>query len=381
MATDVQGFDPIVKEHRVERFTFGSARPTPGANCVLIWKAANGTIYPLKSPPTLAESIVATFQVYEVDIQQHPILIEYALPSKNSAMTFKAVLRATWQVKQPEEVVRNLVRNAESVHDTWLNELLRNEGSKYDIEDREVEQKINGRLAQQIGHQRFGIAIIDLKIQISLDTATQQYVDELLRRSRQQSIDVVAAENQQRLDQLRSEREALEAGHRAEMARRQTELDIQLEAQRHEFTLKLKRDRMAFYTQALESGQFGLIVMQLVEHPEDVNSVLHFLLEERRIGFENSKKMIEALIEADVINPERLDRTLQTALDNVLVELTPATPGFVLPSGRRARDPIEATVAEATAAEEIATQATPSEPATPAAPGQSKTGASVDDYE
>jgi regulator of protease activity HflC (stomatin/prohibitin superfamily) len=347
MATEVRGTDPIVNEHRVNRFTFGSARPIPGPNNVLIWKAANGTVYPLNSPPTFGEGLVGAFQVYEVDMRQHPTQIEYDLPSSDSAMTFKAVLRATWQVKRPDEVVRNLVRNAESVHDTWLQDLLRSAGSKYSILDKEVEQKINGQLGNQVGREKFGIAIIDLKIEISLDAPTKAHVDEMLRRKRQQEIDVLAAGNQQTLEQMdgqwRKQREDAESQHRARLAQAQAELDIKLRqqqlaaerlirAQEEGLELALKRDRMDFYTKAFESGNGALLVLRLVEHPEEVDTVLNFLQKERELAFDNGHIMLRALMDAQVIDPTRLDPVQRAAVDAMLNGVRPLAHGVGLPS-------------------------------------------------
>jgi len=395
MTNELHGTDPIIKEHRVGRFAFGSDQPTAGPNGVLIWKSATGKIYGRQSPPTLSERLVGTFQVYEVDMQQHPTQLAYDLPSTDSGKTFKVVLRATWQVRRPELVVENLVRNAEAVHDAWLTELLRKEGSQYDIREKDVEQKINQRLAASVGHERYGIVVIDLKVVVSLDEPTQRYVDELLRRERQHDVDVAAARNQQVLDQLnataRTEMETAEANHKAYLSRMQTNLEVELEKQRREaerlireqeerLTLQLKRSRMEFYTEALKAGNAAIIILQLTEHPEDVAGVLHFLLEDRRIGFENSSKMLQALIDADVINHARLDAPLQAALDNVLAELRPATHGFALPNPREEPASIEATVTEpATGAVENA------EPTQPAGAAQQTQAASVksdvDEYE
>ncbi len=340
MANELSGTDPIVKEHHVARFTFGLARPVPAGSNVLVWKAMTGErLYPVKSPPTAGELMMGSFCAYEVDVAQHPVKIEYDLPTNDSAMTFRSSLHAIWKVTDPIAVVHQGVRNAEAVHEGWLKQLLRDSGSQYSIFDQHVEQKINAELARCVGHQQYGISIIDLRIEISLDTATSAYVQANLERARAHETRLTDARNAgevavaqagigmetaQHEEQLRS----LQRLYQQEDEARQAAHQQKLAQQEAEHALKLKQMRMEFYGNAFRYGDSALFVLQLTEHPEDVATVINFLSAQRNTAFENSNKMLKALIDADVINPDRLDDALQLALGNVLDELRPATGGL-----------------------------------------------------
>jgi hypothetical protein len=364
MTTSMAGTNPIVKEHQVGRFTFRSARPVPGGHRVLVWRSASGQVYSVLSPPTTSELMFGSFQVYEVDVAQHPIQITYELPSRDSAMSFHAVLRATWKVTDAAAVVQDGIVNAEAVHDSWLNQLLRDAGSQYSIVDENVERKINNTLAPLVGRCLNGISIIDLRIEISLDEPTSAFVREELQRKRDQLTKLDVAEKDAELARVKADLSVLQAEHDQILQSRQQQYEHELEVKRVEHEkqmtlgeaeltltlqskakqqelalaqaqekhdLEMKQLRMKFYVEAFQQGNSALILLQLIEHPQDVGGVVHFLLEQRKVAFENSRDMLKALIDADAINPASLDETSRMALGNVLSELRPAVTGLTLP--------------------------------------------------
>jgi hypothetical protein len=99
--------------------------------------------------------------------------------------------------------------------------------------------------------------------------------------------------------------------------RTEAELRQQLEQQRAAHDLTLKHQRMSFYRDALADHSLGVVVLQLIEHPEDVKAVAG-LLQSRKDGYlKNVWETLNKMIAAHQISMADLDPVRQGAMDHL----------------------------------------------------------------
>ncbi|GLH96782.1 hypothetical protein Pa4123_20560 [Phytohabitans aurantiacus] len=71
---------------------------------------------------------------------------------------------------------------------------------------------------------------------------------------------------------------------------------------------------MDFYVKALERDGVGFVILQLIEHPEDISAVISMLERRNDNSFEKARKVISDLMGADLYNPADLDPIRDHAL-------------------------------------------------------------------
>lgn len=100
--------------------------------------------------------------------------------------------------------------------------------------------------------------------------------------------------------------------------RRQAELD----KERIEFEVERTRMKMDFYSPLIKEGQWQLLALQLVSHPEDVASIAQMIHQQHQADMESQLKALKMMLEEDAIDAhgfqmaEASKRVLQRFVDS-----------------------------------------------------------------
>ncbi|MEU4742481.1 hypothetical protein AB0G02_18730, partial [Actinosynnema sp. NPDC023658] len=192
----------------------------------------------------MADSAPATHpaggaDAYTVDSFPHHEEFTVELPSQEEAFTFSARVRATWRVTDPIAAVRLYADSPgpEVRHhlERRLRELSRNFKPESGVE---AEKSINLEFNERQLHISDAIVVTHCDVALSLDATTAAHVASW----------TLAARERERLDQVR-QTEIFEH----ELNKQRAEHQHQLDAMKQRYELALKRERIEFYADALQS--------------------------------------------------------------------------------------------------------------------------------
>jgi thioredoxin-like negative regulator of GroEL len=298
--------NPILSDDEVALLDFRADRPRWGNTTVVCLAAgvpASGA-----TAPGMRERWRRPYRRYEIDVAHHPIQYSVALPAAEEAFRFRAIMYMTWAVHDPVCVARLNVRDAKAVFWPFLGQRLRMLSRRFSIEDSALaEAEINNDLKAAPFNLEAGISVAACAVHLGLDERAEAHLAGRTeaRRTREREL----ADHDLRLLRERHEADQAELHHRLE----------QLEAEHH---LELKKQRVEFYHHALQQDRIGILVLQLIEHPEDISTVVALLDQRHDNSFRKAREVINDLLKADMYNPADLDdirektlRRLWEALD------------------------------------------------------------------
>lgn len=142
-----------------------------------------------------------------------------------------------------------------------------------------------------------------------------------------------AAEQARRNGDLEREQVA----HAAEIERMRADQDRTLAGMAANHDLELKRQRVDFYQSALRGGGYDVLVLHLIEHPQDVQTVVKMLQEGKKDEYERARAVIQNLLDKDLINAADAEPMREHAIDRLrsAFDVTPPTMTFTRESSTR----------------------------------------------
>jgi hypothetical protein len=337
--------NPILGETELPRWSVSAPRPVPKANTRLVFVDGKGRVHAPAQPMTLSEVVWGGLRrMYEVDMREYPAKFHAQVPCREKGFSFDVDFELSWRVHDPERIVRDGRTDVEralkralagastlpegiSVRNCALTLSLGAEA------DAHFKSRTIAEFATETRHIEHA-ATIDKARHDKVEVAAQDEIEvlkgELRAQHRRRQL-----EEQQHLATLKSQVEIAEvkaqlavAELKQQLERQQEEHRLEIEAERQRAAIKVKAERMDFYGKALESGSVAsLIPIFLDEHPAEVGQLLNLLVAQHRDNRENAIKVLEAMLEAGMVNGRDLDETRRAALQNLLRGLSTSALG------------------------------------------------------
>ncbi|MFE4608536.1 hypothetical protein [Streptomyces niveus] len=297
--------DPVRTVRQLSRFEYARRRPRTRIDHALVLVTAKGTYESFLPPLRPRRSDAATkhyIALYEVDVGLHPVCIALSLPSMVDAFQFEAVADLTWQVTDPIRVIVGGVRDVPALLGPRLAPILR-EASRL--------------------HEIHSVRAAEKAVQESFDNAPPLAVSEGLS---------VGCTVRLHTDQgERSQSERLRAAHHeafatpSEHRMRMEALRRDLEAQDYEH--RMAGERIRFYEEQLAKGGFAMLVLHLVQHPEETALVMENLRKEQTDLVANQLHLVDQILSDHGLEGYQMEGPKNHVVETINRVLTQSNPG------------------------------------------------------
>jgi hypothetical protein len=337
--------NPIVGAARVGWLPTGS----PAGHTTAVYLAAPGAEdrvpARLGRPPALRERLRRPYWRYDVDTAHHWTSLSLALPAQEEAFAFKVWVSLTWKVHDPVVVARTGIQDVKPIIWGFLDQQLRGISRRYSIEQAGLaEEEMADFLERKLGDIAYGLRLALVSVNTRLDEAAERY---LVTRAESRRAEALAkddhdletlrrryaAEQARRLGDLERE----QVTHATRIAEMRADHDRALARMAADHDLALKQQRVDFYQSALRGGGYDVLVLHLIEHPQDVQAVLRMLHEGRKDEYDRARDVVKNLIENNLMNAADAESMREHAIDRLRTAFDIATPTMTLTKERSTR--------------------------------------------
>ncbi len=321
--------NPILHESAVTLFPSGDLSQTRTGHTSVVYLADPASEDPdalqLGRPPAIRQRIRRSYWRYDVDTAHHWTSVGLGLPTKEEAFSFKVWVSLTWNVHDPIAIARTGIKDVKPIMRGFLDQHLRGISRRFSIEQAGLaEEEMTGFLEHKLGDIDYGLRLSLISVNVWLDEAAEKYLVTRVesRRARELAGDdhelqtlrrAHAAEQARRNGELEREQVA----HAAEIEKMRADQDRTLAAMAANHDLALKQQRLNFYQSALQGGGYDVLVLHLIEHPQDVQTVVKMLQEGRKDEYDGARAVIQNLLDKDLINAAEAEPMREHAINRL----------------------------------------------------------------
>lgn len=228
-------------------------------------------------------------EIIEVDGREQDVTVTLAVPSSDDTFQFTVDARITTQVSSPIVAVSSGIDNIAPVVTREVEKVLRSVGRKYRIDkaatcEQAMREALSALGASDGALDRYGMAVTDLFVKISLDKGAQQHQAALIEEDRK--------------------RELIRARYATN--------SLEEELQRESMGL-----RANFWLERIAGGEPALVAMMLARGERQVNDVISDLRAAELTKLQLAHQTMQALIASDKLG----DWDLQTPARTLLAEM------------------------------------------------------------
>jgi hypothetical protein len=321
--------NPIVHESALPWFSIGDSPGSSTGHTAVVYVAAldagNPPASQLGRPPTIRERLRRAYWRYEVDTAHHWTSLSLRLPTEEEAFSFKVWVSLAWNVQNPVAVAQAGIQDVKPIIWGFIDQQLRGISRRHSIEQAgRAEHEMTEFLERKLGDIDYGLRLALVSVNVRLDEAAEKYLITRVESRRARAL----AQDDHGLESLRREYAAEQARRKGDLEREQVTHAAQIERMRadqdrrlavmatdHE--LALKRQRVDFYRSALRGGGYDVLVLQLIEHPQDVQTVVSMLHQGRKDEYEQARTVIQNLIDKDLMNAADAEPMRELAIDRL----------------------------------------------------------------
>jgi hypothetical protein len=282
--TPPSSFNPILAERPVRRFELLHRRPEIKAQVALVLVTARGDhhVFAPKQQPTIGEFIWKNIRtLYEVDMGLHQTRIEAELPSAGDAFPFHAVVDVHWRVQEPSKIVTDGITDVREVLEPRLLAQLHEVTRKYDIEEvAEAERDAQSKLKDEPFCIKFGLWTTAFP-RLTMDQPSRHYFGRVRGIDRDTEVERLAQE-------------------------------LRIMKERHNKVLL--DGRVQNYRAIIAAGDLDQFALQLAQNPDDVQSVVAMIKDERDTNRRQWVDFITRLFESGAIDRWEIDDQVRSVL-------------------------------------------------------------------
>jgi len=334
----VETYNPILGVENLARRGLLQRPPIPEPGVALVCSGNDKPLLTLlqgQKSLTWGEARWGYNKLYRVDMTEHPLSFQCDVPCKGDAFKFHAEITFRCTVRDPEEVVKRNVTNVSQWVKSSVEETMRTVSRKYDVKKSgNAEIEMRGVVNKAICESGFDLTNFTLKLSLPQEIAdwirTQARIHEdiqlekvkqgLVREKTRFEIEQEERRAEQKRKQI-WQQQKLENDLRLEDLQaklQQQNLEQSLARQQADFELKLMEQKTNFYSSMLKSGNLQLLALQLAQNPEDVRAILQALNQQKQIEREHNIKILQTLLDADVIEGWQLTEVGKRALQELI---------------------------------------------------------------
>ncbi|RSM38060.1 hypothetical protein DMB66_59235, partial [Actinoplanes sp. ATCC 53533] len=262
--------DPIVGVSVLPLLAFDAPASRAAGHTTLVHLSRSVSGHPavrVGTPPPLRERVKRRYWRYEVDTAMHATSLSLTLPAAEETFVFTARINLTWVVSDPASIVLSGIRDFRPIIWGYLDHLLRGISRRHGIETSgSAEQDMSDCLERKIRDIGQGLRLNLLSVNVLCDEAAGRHM--------------AARIDSERTKELALLQGALERGqeeHRSLVERTRAEHAHQLDAMAARHELALKNQRVSFYRTAVAEGGYNVVMLHLLDHPDDIKTVVDML--------------------------------------------------------------------------------------------------------
>lgn len=301
----MSAYDPIVGTGDFSKFNLFSSRPTVEPGVALVVYSDKGDMLALMPGQRLTAGDIAwkNYKGYfKVDIGIHSLEFQTKVPCNKDAFSFEAKLQVTYQVKEPDVIVKNKIRDVLAALKPEIENRMRVISRKYNADQSEdAEQEINNSFKS--GLHVNGIFATQIISNLELPVEAREHIH--------------------KIQSMKNEIARQEVTHELESIKLRHESELATAKQKHENDLK--KQRMDFYAPFIKKGQWNLLALQLAEHPEDVAAIVNLINQQQQADREYQLKMLKIMLEEDVVEGFQVEEVRKRILQKLLDSLGPVS--------------------------------------------------------
>jgi uncharacterized protein YegL len=305
------GVPLILRREPVHRTDPSMWRPAV-ASVAVVYADASGTLVRPDRPPRMRDSWRWPYRIrYEVDVSDHERSFSAQttpLAAKGDVYAFQSVVNVGFRVTDPVTVVRRNVVDALLVVYPRLIHMMRMVTREFNIYDSAAaERRINELFSEPVTLDE-GITVYRCMAHLSPDPSVQRHVID--KDSADRSADVNRHLHAGNRDATEHELELESLRHRAEMARRESEIRA------------LGNDSLDYQR---------VLQLHLIQHPEDTERVLNLLVAYEQSQDEKRVELFQFMIEKDLVNGVDVEVFRKEMLGGIRRQDATAKPRHTLP--------------------------------------------------
>jgi D-ribose pyranose/furanose isomerase RbsD len=324
--------NPILSKEEIGGWRIFQKRPIPDPGTALVLSGEGQPLLTIKQGNngiTSGEIRWGKYNsIYKIDVTDFPLNFQCILPCATDAFDFKAEVKFTCSVKDPEIIIQRNITDIGAVLEPLIIEVMRRISRKYQVEDSgAAELAISNSIKQAIYDEGFNIP--QLVITLSLEEEARKRIREVKRLQEEVNIEKerqalelqkekLAIEKRKLQEEFERESTSLQNqfSRSEEISKLQDEFGIEkmkqtLEMQRtqfeiyqlkmkEEFALEMMKQKTEMYTSMLQAGQWQQFAL-LLNQTGDVSIVMNILNEQKQSEREHQVKMLKMLLDADAL--------------------------------------------------------------------------------
>jgi hypothetical protein len=322
--------NPIVGESALPWFSIGDSPGSGTGHTAVVYVAAldagdRPAAVHLGRRPAIRERLRRPYWRYEVDTAHHWTSFSLRLPTEEEAFSFRVWVSLTWRVQDPVAVAEAGVQDVKPIIWGFIDQQLRGISRRHSIEQAGLaEHDMTDFLERKLGDIDYGLRLALISVNVRLDEAAEKYLVTRVESKRAKAL----AQDDHDLETLRREYAVELARREGDLEREQVEHAAQIERMRADqdgrlavlatdHDLALKQQRVDFYRSALRGGGYDVLVLHLIEHPQDVQTVVAMLHQGRKEEYEQARTVIQNLIDKDLMNAADAEPMRELAIDRL----------------------------------------------------------------
>lgn len=290
--------DPIVRDDPISFLDWGTtSRPVRG-NTTIVFVGTDGL--PRRDKPSLGERLAGTLRCFEIDTALHAQSIRWYPPASEEAFRFDGLLQIEWRVHDPEAVCIRGIRDARSIFAPFLDQRLRQISRRFSIEEcAAAEAEMNVDLKAAPFQLDQGIEIAACAVALRPDERAEEHLagQVAVRRDGNRATaehDLTVLRDRYATDEARLHHalEEMRAAAEHRLAKTKEQHAAELESLKQELAqraaeheIRLKHGQMDFYRMALEDQHLGVLLLHLMQHPNDVSEIGRMMRERSTYAF------------------------------------------------------------------------------------------------
>jgi hypothetical protein len=314
-----QTYNPIIKEEKSPQITLFKPRLSREANAALVLFREGmplTTLWP-NDRLTAGEAAYGRYSIiYHVDITEHILSFDCALPCKGDAFSFNTKVSFTCAVNDPATIVKRKYLDALAVIQPNMISTMRQVSRQFDLGQGPEAEKA---LVESINHEKkgynLGFRIERLVIELTLEQAARDHQRQIVDLSQQAEVEKIKAKNTYDIDRLRQQHDLDKDSWSRDKSLLDAEHELKVQKVKHDYYLPIVQKA------AVDKSYVAVLATVLARNPGDMTSVIGMLKEQEQIEYDRLITALKIAIDADVLEGFQIEESAKHMLSQLVENL------------------------------------------------------------
>jgi hypothetical protein len=321
-------YNPIICSEELGRGLF--QRPPAAEPGVALVFSGNGrellTVMPGEKTLTWGESRWNYTLFHKVDLTEQRLAFQCNTPCAEDGFQFDVEVSFLCKVSQPKVIVEFKITDVAMSIKSAVEDRIRTISRNHQVEQSQAAEEAMRKIVPDIIHKS-GFDVKNFTIKVLLPEEATGWIQDKTRTEKEAEIEKIKITKGLENQLLRQNLEQ-------KMELKREKLNMKIQNQK----MEMQKQKVAFYNSMLQSGQLQLLALQLAQNPEDVQSVILALNQQKQMQREHDIRMLKTLIGADAVEGWQLTELNKRTLQN-LIDMTDSTLPILSSSSKESANP------------------------------------------